>query len=87
MQAHVICCNDSQEFVIIDDGSASQEEVQAKVGAKLDALKKAYFDRNRHAFGSCFSESEEIRVKHAAEAWERYSKQCYWHVHTVGAER
>lgn len=86
MQVHNICMNDSIEFAIVDDGSVSQEIVQKQVSDKLEALKKAYFDRNRHAFGYCYAETEEERKQREAEAWSNYSNRCYWHVHTVSAD-
>lgn len=39
---HVICCNDSVEFAVIND------EKEAK--RKMDELKKNYYERNKHSF-------------------------------------
>lgn len=39
---HVICCNDSVEFAVVED------EEQAK--AKLEELRATYFERNRWNF-------------------------------------
>ena len=42
MQVHVICCNDSVEFAVIDD------EEKAKV--KMAELRAAYYERNKWSF-------------------------------------
>ena len=44
MKAHVICCNDSVQHVVI--GSEEQAEKKRK------ELKKSYFKRNKHNFNS-----------------------------------
>ena len=42
MNVHVICCNDSVEFAVIED--------EAKAQAKLEELRQAYFERNKWNF-------------------------------------
>ncbi len=42
MKAHVICCNDGIEFVVIDDKEKAKE--------KLAELRDAYYERNKFAF-------------------------------------
>lgn len=42
MKAHVICCNDSIEYVVLDDEPLA-------IGKMLE-LKNAYFERNKWAF-------------------------------------
>ena len=42
MNAHVICCNDSIEYVVLDDEPLA-------IGKMLE-LKNAYFERNKWAF-------------------------------------
>lgn len=37
--AHVICCNDSVEAVVLDD--------EAKAAAQLEILRQAYYARNK----------------------------------------
>ena len=42
MKVHVICCNDSVEFAVIDDEEKAKE--------KMRELSNSYFERNKWSF-------------------------------------
>lgn len=69
MKAHVICCNDSVEFVVLYD--------EEKAKAKLEQL--ARNDFNRQPYGWTIGTSH---IGTDAE-WKAYRHRCYWHIHTV----
>jgi hypothetical protein len=73
--AHVICCNDSVEHVVI----GTEEQAQAK----LEELAKEHFDR----FGGNTGEYDDHSLyRHLGETpYERYRQRLYWHIHTVAA--
>jgi hypothetical protein len=51
-KVHVICCNDSVEYAVIDD--------ERKAKAKLKELKNTYYENNKYCF-NCSIEEYDIR--------------------------
>jgi len=79
-EAHVICCNDATEFVIIGTKECAEE--------KMEELARKYFDQNggaanwRGGLYRTYDSTSDDEVVYR----EHYRSQCRWHIRTVGLE-
>jgi len=73
-EAHVICCNDSVEHVVVGTKEAAR--------LKLRILADAYYKR----MGGDAHWRPEMRWSNAETPYEAFRQRCYWHIHTVPME-
>jgi len=73
MQAHVICCNDSVEHVVIG--------TEAQAQTKLEELRAADFERNKWSYQEVRGLSNPSVVLQTRE--DVYKHRYYWHIHTA----
>jgi hypothetical protein len=74
--AHILCCNDGIELVVIDDLD--------KAESLIEPTAKADFEKNKwHWIGQVSSRDPITDEQRLAKALEHYRQVCYWHIHSV----
>jgi len=70
-KAYIICCNDSNEYVVLDD--------EKKADKVLQELKDDDYKQKRLKLQSSYQTNKTI-------GFEEYSRLYYWHIHEVPYE-
>lgn len=73
-EAHVICCNDSPEFVFVG------KEEPARLRMRL--LADAYYKQT----GGKAHWTQEMKWSSSDTPYGAYRQRCYWHIRTVPLE-
>jgi hypothetical protein len=71
--AHVICCNDSVEYVVLGSLMRANE--------KMEELARAMYERQGEAHWR-----DQMRYSTAKSPYAAFRDRCYWHIHTVEGE-